>query len=93
MKDVRRPLLCRLHIHRWGDFINVPVLHMGEYPWDKFQHVCVGHAKICMRCKKQRPRLFHKWCQSGWVVALPNQPYRPTRSETDAAARELLGTG
>lgn len=86
----REPLRCRLGLHRWSGWFLRPVHHTGEYPWDTWQHVCLGKAHSCVKCGVTRRSKVHSRCVGSTVVPLKAQPYSPTRAELREASRVLL---
>ena len=92
MEDSRpaaaRRLRCRLRLHRWGEWEMDAIHHLGEYPWDKWQHVCRTRRRRCADCPATMKRGS---CVGSWIVRLPPQPYPPTRRELSDAAESLLG--
>lgn len=64
---------------------------MGEYPWEKWQHVCLMLVRSCQLCGQTRAVARYKVCVGGYVIPLKNQPYRPTRGEVVTAGEALLG--
>ena len=95
MKNRRPPapalrLRCRLKLHHWSAWELDALHHSGEYPWDKWQHVCATRRRWCADCDATMKRGS---CVGNWVVRLPAQPYSPTRQEIRAAAESLLRRG
>ena len=83
-----RRLRCRLRLHRWSEWEMDALYHSGEYPWDRWQHVCMTRRRWCADCPATMRRGS---CVGGRSVGLPRQPYSPTRQEVRAAAELLLG--
>jgi len=65
-----RLLLCNVGVHDWGKWQKVEVHHMGEMPWDTWQHLCHSNQRICLCCGHKSRRRKH--CQ-GPYKSLPNQ--------------------
>jgi hypothetical protein len=64
-----RLVLCRLGLHNWSRWYKVRVHHMGEYPWDTWQHVCMADKRECLLCGKGSRR-----CNSCQGPVLPMEP-------------------
>ncbi len=86
----REPMTCRLGMHKWSGWFLYPVHHLGEYPWERWQHICLGKRKQCTACGDVRRSLTRKSCVGAWVVRLPQQPYAPTRAEVESASKALM---
>lgn len=86
----RDPLRCRLHLHRFGRKIFVPVHHTGEYPWEPWQHICAGLARRCQLCGHVRRTLLHRSCATKWGVKLPSQDEKITREDVQLACAILM---
>ena len=78
---------CRLGLHRWSEWKLDAMYHLGEWPWDTWQHVCATKRRWCVDCPATMKRGS---CVGGWTVRLPAQPYNPTRATLSAAAQALL---
>lgn len=85
-----KSLRCRFHLHRWGKQFLVPVHHLGEYPWQRFQHICHAQARECVRCGKLKRRQLRSRCASGVMVRLPPQPHCVSSAELQAACKALM---
>jgi len=81
------PLRCRFKLHRWSAWEKDALYHMGEDPWERWQHMCATRRRWCVDCDATMRRGN---CVGGWVVSLPAQPYRPTRQEIQRSAEALL---
>jgi len=45
-------LLCKIGIHKVGPWHLIRIWHHGEYPWDKWTHLCHGYSRgNCQRCE------------------------------------------
>ncbi|MGC8461433.1 MAG: hypothetical protein ACP5OR_06290 [Candidatus Dormibacteria bacterium] len=86
----REPMMCRIGKHTWSGWFLAPVHHLGEYPWEKWQHVCLGKQRQCTACGTVRRSFTRKSCAGAYVVRLPQQPHAPTRKELEAASRVLM---
>ncbi len=87
----RPPVCCRLHLHRWSGYYPRPLWHLGEYPWETWQHVCIAHYKSCTRCGYTRRSFFkNRECVGVWVVPLNKQPHKPSKLEIDKASEVLM---
>jgi len=86
----KKPLRCRLHLHRWGKQFLVPVHHLGEYPYQSFQHICHAQARECACCGKSKRRRSRSRCATGLMVRLPPQPHRVGSNELQAACQALM---
>ncbi len=42
-------ILCLFFLHSWGAPYEVSVRHLGEYPWDTWQHICTRVKRNCRR--------------------------------------------
>ena len=42
-------ILCLLFLHSFGKPFEVRVHHLGEYPWDTWQHICTRMKRECTR--------------------------------------------
>lgn len=42
--------LCAIGLHKWGKWYKVSVHHLGEYPWDVWQHICTASRRTCQEC-------------------------------------------
>ena len=42
-------ILCLLSLHSWNAPYKVFVHHLGEYPWEKWQHWCTRMKRDCAR--------------------------------------------
>ncbi len=43
------PKPCSLKLHSLSPVIKAEVHHLGEYPWDRWQHLCVANVRYCLR--------------------------------------------
>ena len=59
-----RELLCRLGIHKAGSWTRIQVWHHGEYPWEKWTHLCHAYRRgNCQTCGLPSRRLI-RLCQT-----------------------------
>ncbi len=43
-------LLCTIGIHDPGSERVGPIHHMGEYPYQRWQHICTMKIRTCKKC-------------------------------------------
>lgn len=66
-----RPRACGLRFHQPSPVLRGEIHHLGEYPWEKWQHLCLANIRYCLRGCGWRSRSTRR-CQRV-ITRLPDQ--------------------
>ena len=63
-------ILCAIGFHDWDKWRQKQIHHMGEPPWETWQHICLGWKRSCKQCGT--PSRLQVTCDAP-RLSLPNQ--------------------